>query len=231
MTSLMTGTAAIELRGVAKEFAGTRALRGVDLSVRPGELVAVVGASGSGKSTLLHIAGTLERPSAGTVLIAGRDLATLTDAALSRLRARQLGFVFQRFFLIPHLDVVANVAHALLYRGAPRPDRRSAAITALRRVGLGHRLEHRPDQLSGGERQRVAIARALVGRPAVILADEPTGNLDSTSGRAVLDLLLGLNAEATTVVIASHDPDIAAAASRRIELHDGSVVHDTEWSA
>ena len=227
----MTVDAALELRGVAKEFTGTRALHGVDLIIRPGELVAVVGASGSGKSTLLHIAGTLERPSAGTVLIAGRDLATLTDAALSRLRARQLGFVFQRFFLIPHLDVVANVAHALLYRGVPRPDRRSAAITALRRVGLGHRLEHRPDQLSGGERQRVAIARALVGRPAVILADEPTGNLDSTSGRAVLDLLLGLNAEATTVVIASHDPDIAAAASRRIELHDGSVVHDTEWSA
>jgi len=131
---------------------------------------------------------------------------------------------------MPHLDIVANVAHALLYRGTPRPARRSAAVTALRRVGLGHRLDHRPDQLSGGECQRVAIARALVGHPVVILADEPTGNLDSTSGRTVLDLLLRLNAEEKTVVIATHDPDIAAAASRRIELHDGSVVHDTGWS-
>ena len=226
----MTVTAALELRGVAKEFTGTRALRGVDLSIRPGELVAVVGASGSGKSTLLHIAGTLERPSTGTVLVAGQDVAALPDAALSRLRARHLGFVFQQFFLIPHLDIVANVAHALVYRAVPRPARRSAAITALRRVGLGHRLGHRPDQLSGGECQRAAIARALVGHPMVILADEPTGNLDSTSGRAVLDLLLRLNAEQTTVVIATHDPDIASAASRRVELHDGSVVHDTGWS-
>lgn len=226
----MTTDAALELRGVTKEFTGTRALHGVDLVIRPGELVAVVGASGSGKSTLLHIAGTLERPSAGTVLIAGRDVAELSDAALSRLRARHLGFVFQQFFLVPQLDIVANVAHALLYQATPRAARRSAAITALHQVGLGHRLDHRPDQLSGGECQRVAIARALVGHPVVILADEPTGNLDSTSGHTVLDLLLRLNTEEKTVVIATHDPDIAAAASRRIELHDGSVVHDTGWS-
>ena len=227
----MNDTAAIRLRGVSKDFGGTIALRQVDLTVRRGELVALVGVSGSGKSTLLHIAGTLERPSTGSVAIAGQDVADLPDARVSRLRANQLGFVFQQFSLLSHVDMVANVAHALVYRGLPRAARRQAAVTALRRVGLGHRLTHRPDQLSGGERQRVAIARALVGQPEAILADEPTGNLDSTTGRQVLNLLLDLNASGTTIVIATHDPGIAAAASRRVELCDGQIVHDTGWPA
>jgi putative ABC transport system ATP-binding protein len=220
----------LELREVCKKFPGTppvRALNEVNLRVWPGELVAVVGASGSGKSTLLHIVGTLERPTTGVVRIAGADTESLSDAELSAFRAGHLGFVFQQFFLLPHIDVLGNVAHALLYRGMRGPGRRAAAATALDRVGLGHRLRHRPDQLSGGERQRVAIARALVGDPQLILADEPTGNLDSGTAQELLNLLRELNEAGSTIMIITHDRDIAGAASRRIELRDGTVVHDT----
>ncbi len=222
---------ALDLRGVGKRFPGSppvAALHEVSLRVAAGEMVAVVGASGSGKSTLLHVAGTLERPSSGSVRVAGQDTAGLSDARLSAFRARHLGFVFQQFFLLPYVDVLGNVAHALLYRRTTPRQRRAAAALACERVGLGHRLRHRPAQLSGGECQRVAIARALVGGPDVILADEPTGNLDSATGAGVLDLLREVNAAGATLVIVTHDGDIAAAAPRRVEMRDGRIVGDTE---
>jgi putative ABC transport system ATP-binding protein len=219
----------LELAGVVKEYPGdppVAALAGVDLRVGEGELAAIVGPSGSGKSTLLHVMGTLERPTRGVVRIAGEDTSAMSDRQLSGLRARRLGFVFQQFFLLDGLSVLDNVAGGLLYRGGRAADRRRLATEAIDLVGLGHRLRHRPNQLSGGEQQRTAIARALVGRPALVMADEPTGNLDTATGASILDLLRELHRNGTTIVIITHDPGVAAATGRRIEIRDGRIIRD-----
>ena len=221
--------AVLELVGVSKHYPGSppvRALDDVSLSVAEGELIAIVGASGSGKSTLLNIVGTLDRPTSGQVMIEGTPVAELSDAELAGLRSNRIGFVFQQFHLLEAISAVDNVAAGLLYRGVRRRDRRSLAADALARVGLGHRLDHKAPQLSGGERQRVAIARAIVGDPAIVLADEPTGNLDSRTSADIIELLRRLNADGSTIIVITHDHDLAADLPRRVELSDGRIVDD-----
>jgi putative ABC transport system ATP-binding protein len=227
-------SAVLELDEVTKSYGAEPAvvaLAGVSFRVDEGELLAIVGPSGSGKSTLLHLMGTLDRPSSGTVRITGLDVAALSDRELSALRARRIGFVFQQFFLAEHATLLENVADGLLYAGVPLGERQAEAARVLAAVGLGDRLRSKPTELSGGERQRVAIARALAGNPAIVLADEPTGNLDSGTGAAILDLLEQLHEGGATIAVITHDRDLAARLPRRVEMLDGRIVTDTREAA
>ncbi|MFF1540098.1 ABC transporter ATP-binding protein [Microbacterium sp. NPDC058269] len=217
----------IDLQNVRKEYGSVAALRGVSLRVGRGEFVAIVGPSGSGKSTLLQLMGTLDRPTSGTVRIDGHDVASLSDAQLSALRAQRIGFVFQQFHLAAGVSAVDNVADGMLYQGIAPAKRRELAVASLERVGLGHRMEHRPNQLSGGERQRVAVARATAGSPSILFADEPTGNLDSVAGADVMTLLGELNRDGTTVLLITHDRDVAANAPRNFHIRDGAITLDS----
>ncbi|MCX7844160.1 MAG: ABC transporter ATP-binding protein [Candidatus Bipolaricaulota bacterium] len=220
--------ALVELQGVTKVYrlgeVEVPALRGVDLAVRPGDFLALMGPSGSGKSTLLHLLGLLDRPTAGRVLWEGADVTRLNGARLAELRGRRIGFVFQMFNLVPNLTALENVELPLVFLGVPWRERRQRARAILERLGLGDRLRHRPNQLSGGQQQRVALARALVTDPALLLADEPTGNLDSATGREILALLAELNRQGRTIVLATHDPEAAAVAQARLRLRDGRIV-------
>ena len=227
---MMANEAVLELSAVAKSYPGSppvQAVEDVNLLIGAAERIAVLGPSGSGKTTLLHILGTLERPTHGTVRVARTQVSSLSDAELSAVRAYEIGFVFQHFYLLDHLSAIDNVALGLLYRGGTKHDRRARAGDALTRVGLQHRLAHRPAQLSGGERQRVAIARAVVGGPAVVLADEPTGNLDSAAGAAIITLLADLASDGTAIVVVTHDESIAAVMDRRVIMRDGRIISDT----
>lgn len=226
-------TAALQLVDVVKEYSGSppvRALDGVSLTVEDGELAAIVGPSGSGKSTMLHVMGTLDRPTSGRVLVDGREVSAFSDRRLSAVRSQLIGFVFQQFFLIEGMSALDNVANGLLYSGFSPYHRRLRAADSLIKVGLGHRLGHFPNQLSGGERQRVAIARAIVNDPAIVLADEPTGNLDSKSSDAIMALLHGLHQAGSTIVVITHDGDLAMSLPRQIAFRDGKVVSDSASS-
>ncbi|GAA2720484.1 ABC transporter ATP-binding protein [Actinocorallia aurantiaca] len=216
-------TRVYEMEGVRVE-----ALKGVTLTIGQGEYAAILGPSGSGKSTLMHLLGALDRPSSGVLRVGGRDVAALDDSELAELRNEHIGFVFQSFHLLARTTAVDNVGMPLMYRGVPRPERRERAVAALEKVGLGHRLDHRPNQMSGGEQQRVAIARALVGEPQLVLADEPTGNLDTRTGEEVMALLERLNTEqGVAVILVTHEPDVAVRARRQIHIRDGLVERDT----